>query len=318
MIVCKCPLRISLAGGSSDLEEFIEAHGYGAVISFTSNLYVYTTLFCDKNGYNKNLNNYIVSYTKEEKSKNIKSINNDVARECLIEIPTPPVKISFNAEIFSNGSGLAASSAYTAALIKSLNLFNNKNLSDLEICETALRVERKFNPLTGRQDPYGCGIAGLKKLEFFSDNNLVHPLQDDIFKKFNMHLIYTGVKRKSTKVLKSVDLKKVEKLLDTVELMESCIKYNKVDDFLNLINEGWQHKKQTSPLVVDDLSLRELDSKLDKNKKILTHRLCGAGGGGYFLSFSSKEDDPLEVFENFDNHIIPINIDSSGISYAHL
>ena len=44
MIVSKCPLRVSLAGGSTDLIEYVELFGRGSVISFPINLYTYIGL----------------------------------------------------------------------------------------------------------------------------------------------------------------------------------------------------------------------------------------------------------------------------------
>ena len=44
MIVSKCPLRVSLVGGSTDLQSFIDKYGYGQVISFPISLYTYISL----------------------------------------------------------------------------------------------------------------------------------------------------------------------------------------------------------------------------------------------------------------------------------
>ena len=44
MIVSKCPLRVSLVGGSTDLQGFIDQYGIGSVISFPHNLYTYITI----------------------------------------------------------------------------------------------------------------------------------------------------------------------------------------------------------------------------------------------------------------------------------
>ena len=60
MIISRCPLRISLVGGSTDLQEFIDHHGRGSVISLACNLYTYVTLFHDKNGFNTFFNKYII------------------------------------------------------------------------------------------------------------------------------------------------------------------------------------------------------------------------------------------------------------------
>ena len=82
MLVAKCPLRISLAGGSTDLQSFIDTHGFGSVINFPCNLYTYITLFQDKYGYNKQ-KKYIINYTRREEVDSLDEIKNDVARVVL-------------------------------------------------------------------------------------------------------------------------------------------------------------------------------------------------------------------------------------------
>ena len=69
MIISKCPLRISLIGGSTDLQGFIDKFGKGSVISFPSNLYTYITI-------NKNItdSNYKINYSTSEKTLNPKTI----------------------------------------------------------------------------------------------------------------------------------------------------------------------------------------------------------------------------------------------------
>jgi galactokinase/mevalonate kinase-like predicted kinase len=84
MITSKCPLRISLAGGSSDLEEYIQNEKYGSVISFPCNLYAYNTIFIDKNGYNRRSGEYIIEYTNRKNKIN----RQNRKRGCKIRIRT--------------------------------------------------------------------------------------------------------------------------------------------------------------------------------------------------------------------------------------
>ena len=43
MIYSKTPLRISLFGGGTDFPEFVSSHGFGQVLGFTIDKYVWTT-----------------------------------------------------------------------------------------------------------------------------------------------------------------------------------------------------------------------------------------------------------------------------------
>ena len=319
MILSKCPLRISLVGGSSDLEEYIEKETYGSVISFPCDLYVYNTIFVDKNGYNRSSGEYIIEYTKTEKTKSIKNIENNVAKCVLNYFKPEPLKISFYSDIFSHGSGLASSSAYVISLIKAMTVLENKRMSSYNICKLALDIERNFNPLTGREDTFGCGLGGLKRLEFIKNGNTIaRPLDDSIFSNFDMYLIYTGVKRNSTKILKSLNLKKVKSCIPLVHDMEDAITQNDEKSFFKIIQDGWDKKRQTSKLIQSQLKLLELDGLLKTCDLVKAHKLCGAGGGGYYLAFTEKGADLSCHIRNFEKISFKINIDNRGLTHTVL
>lgn len=221
MIISKCPLRVSLVGGSTDLEEFVQTYGMGSVVSFPINWYTYITI-------NKNITSdeYIINYSKNEKHSKAKDIQNDIAREVILEFNLPPIIMSFNSDIPSSGSGLASSSSYLIACIAAAASFVDKHMSQTEMCRLALNIERRFNPLTGYQDPYGCGLGGLKKLDFHKSGRVVtEQLTSSVIEKYNMYLFPTKTERVSTDILKTVDVKKTLPLLDLV------------DDFYNSIND---------------------------------------------------------------------------------
>lgn len=322
MILSKCPLRISLVGGSSDLEEFIQNQGFGSVISFPCNLYTYNTVFVDKNGYNRNSREYIVDYTKVEKTDSIEKIKNNVARYSLDYFKSKPLKVSFYSDIFSHGSGLACSSAYVISLVKALSVLESKRLSQFNICKTALEIERNFNPLTGRQDTFGCGIGGLKRLEFFPKQNVSIPLDDTLLNNFDMYLIYTGIKRKSTDLLKTLNFEKVKNGLQLVPELEKSILKKDDKTFFKIIKEGWKAKLKTSKQIQSNIKLIQMDTLLSKSSAVKAHKLCGAGGGGYFLVFTEKDVD-LEKslspkIRDFNKISFKINIDNKGVSHTIL
>jgi D-glycero-alpha-D-manno-heptose-7-phosphate kinase len=289
VIFSKCSLRISLAGGSTDLEAFVEDNGYGSVISFPCNLYTYITLFNDTNGYNNHLNKYIINYTKREEVSHIKNIENDVAREVLKFFNCKPLNLSFNADVFSDGSGLASSSSYLISCIRAVAEHKEIQMSEFDICNLALKIERLFNPLTGYQDIYGCGLNGFKKLNFSKGKKIkVEYLDSSFLNVFDMYLLYTNAKRKSTSLLETLDMEKVKEVLPLTLSMESSIKNKDYSCFLEIINEGWKRKKETSSLMVSNPDVLALDNALEEDKDILAHKLCGAGNGGYFLIFRKR------------------------------
>ena len=306
MITSKCSTRISLFGGSSDLQESIDRFGFGSVISFPCNIYSYISLSRDKYGCNTH-NDFLINYTKREEEKNIKDIKNDIARVVLDHFNCGPVTLNFHSDVFSSGSGLASSSAYLIACISCVADYMNIRLSSFEICALALKLERKFNPLTGYQDIYGCGLNGLKKLTFKKDKTVHSSLLDDSFlNNFNIFLKPTNIKRSSTKILSTIDIEKCQPILELVDRAFKAITQNNTKEFIELFKESWEYKKQTSPLVIENDELKDMDDNLEKNHNIFCHKLCGAGNGGYFLLFVNNEykPDPNEIRINVSENCL--------------
>lgn len=310
MIITNCPLRISLFGGSTDNPYFIKKYGYGAVISFACDLKTYVTIHEDKIGYNKHLHKYIVNYSSREEVTKIKDIKNDVVRVVLEHFYEDPMAISLTSDVYSQGSGLASSSAYIISLIKAISIKHGLNLSDTEICLCAHKLELKFNPFCGLQDPFGCGVGGFKKIEF-ERNDIVRYtfLPTKIFDLYDMHLVFTGVNRNSKNVLQNIsdNIEKSLGLLEIVTLAQEALYKEEYSKFLNYVNESWDLKKKTSNLITENPTVSEIDQMLLENPTVLAHKLCGAGNGGFYLVFSKKNSLTLSI------PYVKINMSSSGI-----
>lgn len=278
MIISKCPLRVSLVGGSTDLQSFIDTYDMGSVISFPCSLYTYITL-------NKRFDGmYRINYTHTETAKWPTQIQNDIAREVIKYFNLPPVTIAFNCDIPATGSGLATSSSYTIALVEAVNLFLKLNLSQFEVCELALKIERKFNKLTGYQDPYGCGLGGLKRLIFKSGISKVdvsyYNIPANILNGTSMYLVPTTIERSSQSILSTIDTGRSKLLLNTVDELEKSL--DNKNDFYRILNSSWELKKSTSLEIMNN-ELDKIESDLKSKYDIDGLKLCGAGGGGFFL-----------------------------------
>ena len=291
MLVASCPLRISLFGGSTDNPYFVERYGRGSVISFTSNLKTYVTISQDKFGFNKNNHKYIINYSRKEEVSLIKDIQNEVVRTVLNYYDMPPVHITLTSDAYSQGSGLASSSSYTISLIKACCLFLGKSITDNDACKLAFDLERTYNPYCGYQDPYGCGVGGFKRITFMDDNSITYEfLSTDIFEHYDTHLVFTGVTRNSKQILKNVtdNLDKVKPLLETCDDAYRTLIDGDYNKFLYLLDKSWSQKKKTSSIIVENETIRNIDLVLENNDTVCAHKLCGAGNGGFFLTFSKK------------------------------
>ncbi|MFK5968792.1 MAG: hypothetical protein QM487_01540 [Candidatus Marithrix sp.] len=309
MIIAKCPLRVSLVGGSTDLQAFIDKYERGSVISFPSTLYTYITI------HENHTDKYIINYSKKEEVDTAAEIKNDIAREALVYFNVNPITVTFNTDILSEGSGLASSSSYTIAMVKAVSMYKDINLSDSEICRIALDLERKFNPLTGYQDEYGSGIGGFKRIDFHKERRPLFRYLDVAFlERYDMYLVNTGIRRSSTQVLQSVNIDKSAALLPLVDQMEQAIEAEDYQTFEAIFNQGWQQKKTTSNLIDGSPKIKQMDDLFSNNPMIHAVKLSGAGGGGYFLLLCDKNIDD-KLHQQFDKlgKITKIQVSSDGV-----
>ena len=96
----------------------------------------------------------------------------------------------------------------------------------------------------------------------------------------------------STNVLKSVKVTNDSSLLDIVDDMEQSLLKGSRSEFIKIVKEGWDLKKKTSNRILSNESLKLLDQTFSEDDKILCHKLCGAGNGGFFLLFYKKGHTP--------------------------
>lgn len=318
MIICKSSLRVSLVGGSTDTDAFLSKYNRGSVISFTPDLYTFVSL------HENNLNKFVINYSIKEEVEDINLIKNDIVRECFKYFNTNYCTVTFNSNILSSGSGLASSSSYTVALIKAISIFQNLCLTDIEICNLALKIEKKFNPLAGQQDVYGCGMGGFKRIDFQLNKPPSFKYLDisHILNNYQMYLLNTNIIRNSTSVLKTIDADKSYNLLELVEQFEDSIIKKDTDTFFKIFNEGWNIKKTTSAEIINSSELLSIDQVLCSLNGVAGHKLCGAGGGGYFLIFVDKQTEKkFEFLINLKlqkNKLIKININSVAINGAKI
>ena len=294
MVISKCPLRVSLVGGSTDLQKFIDKYKVGKVISFPISLYTYITLSKRYDKY------YVINYTKREHVISPNDIKNDVAKVLIKYFNLPPVTISFNADIPTTGSGLASSSSYMVAAVAAACEFKKLDWSQAKICKIAHELELKFNPLTGYQDTYGCGLPSSKLMTFNGDVSI----KSIDLPKFNIFLHNTNINRSSTEILKTIDVDKSYPLLKLVDKVYSNLRKSNFKKFWDLLNDAWETKKNISSGIMND-KLKNIENKLKQDSQLKYLKLCGAGGGGYFLTMTENNQPILDS--------IQVYIDNKGV-----
>ncbi|MEQ8248024.1 MAG: GHMP kinase [Alphaproteobacteria bacterium] len=284
------PLRVSFAGGGTDLPEYYEK-GYGAVFSTAIDKHLYVTLKPLSPIYGIN---YRLNYSQSEQAQCIDEIENAIARECLrlVEVE-PPLYIGTVADLPAY-SGLGSSSSFAVGLLHALHAYRGERVSSGHIAEEAAHVEIEVlkRPM-GKQDHFAAAFGGLNYIRFRNDGGVsIEPQNinaskvDKLFD--NVLLFWTGLHRDSSEVLteqrQNVDDRtgELEAMREQAMSMRDvvCNGFD-IHKFGALLDEGWVLKQRLASSITNDRITNWY--RRAKQAGAIGGKLCGAGGGGFLL-----------------------------------
>ncbi len=289
IIITRCPYRVSLLGGSSDLEWFVEENGKGMSLGFSIKLFTRIII-----SYRKLNDRGILNYSSREIYKDIESISHPIIRSSFKRFNIQKkVELCSIGESIA-GSGLGSSSSFTVALVKAISEINSLGLNNNKIAHYASEIEIKdLQKPIGRQDQYLCALGGANILEFSPGgivNTKNHPKIIEAIENFskNLYLVNTSINRNATEKLS--DLKKQNSskkfIKDLLAISDSFIdkslELNTLDiqELLKLsMKKSWEIKKRMHGVMNQDLI--DFENKIIK-ADFSVLKLLGAGGGGYF------------------------------------
>lgn len=324
----KSPVRISFAGGGSDLTKFFSSNG-GAVINATISLFTHCTL-------TKNKDESISLFSQDlNKSFHADSLDNaeDISGEfnlIIAVLKTINPDFGFNLYLHSDypiNSGLGGSAVVASSILGCFNQTRQDKWTDLEIAELAFQAERILLDLPGGwQDQYATVIGGLNFMEFKSDENLIHPirLKKDLLNELeaNLVLCFTGIAHNSghihSKQKKELDKSDVtDRVIEAKNLtyeMRNNLLMGRFKDFGNSMHKAWQLKKSFS----EDISSSHLNDIYDNAIKngASGGKLLGAGGGGFFLFYAAAESRHklLNYLKSRDLQVFPFTFQKDGLT----
>lgn len=322
LVRARAPVRISFGGGGTDLTYFFAGNG-GAVINATIKMYAHSQLRkLDEERiviHSLDLNRKITVQTLEElfQHKEFELLAS------LIKLISPQYgfELSIHCD-YPVGSGLGGSSAVLASVLGCFNQFRNDPWDTHEMAELAFQAERLYSGVKGGwQDQYATVFGGFNFIEFFAEENIVHPLRINknvlLELEENLILCSTGIGHSSG----DIHADQQKRMLSDKEINESAIKNRELtykiksnllrgnlQEFGRLLHEGWCLKKQFS----EKISSKEIDRIYDiaKENGASGGKLLGAGGGGYFL-FYTEGTEKLKLLSKLRE----IGLVTQGISF---
>jgi D-glycero-alpha-D-manno-heptose-7-phosphate kinase len=297
VIHAKAPLRVSFAGGGTDVPPFPEQEG-GLVMSATINRYAYGAL-APRGDSQIGLESvdFSMSLNYGAEDELIFDGRLDLAKAAIRRMG----RGGYDLFLHSNappGSGLGSSSAVMVTLIGLLKEFHAQPLTDYDVAQLAFDLERKDLGIRGGlQDQYAATFGGFNLIEFEADRVIVNPLRisADVVHELehNMLLCYTGKTRSSDHIIEHQtsrwtggDEQALAGLRAGKELalaMKNALLQRRLNDFGDLLGTAWTEKKRLSPKISNEF----IDTAYEEAMKhgALGGKVTGAGGGGYMLFY---------------------------------
>jgi D-glycero-alpha-D-manno-heptose-7-phosphate kinase len=295
IIRAKAPLRISFAGGGTDVMPYPEEHG-GCVLNCTIDRYAYCTL--DLHNQNA-VNIRSLDYNVSTSYGSIKEMEYDGTLD-IIKAALKVLDVEQGMDVFVHsdvlpGAGLGGSSSVAVALVGALARCKRHRLDNYAVAEMAYRIEREEAGVKGgRQDQYAAAFGGMNFMQFIGNETIVTPLQlkQDILNEFQYRLMLcdTGKRRLSAGIIED-QIRRYQEQTEVVSAfektkelaleMKNALLNEDIEKIGVLLNEGWAAKKRFSEKITDPYidGLYEVGIK----NGALGGKLLGAGGGGYLL-----------------------------------
>jgi D-glycero-alpha-D-manno-heptose-7-phosphate kinase len=288
VIITRTPLRISFAGGGTDLPSFYRTHEGGAVTSAAIDRYVHV-LVNDK--FDRSIR---VAYSRTENVDKLDDLQHGLVREAMrLTGVSESLEVHTIADIPSEGTGLGSSSTLTVGLLNALYAHRGVLKDPAELAQEACRIEIDILGGTlGKQDQYIAAFGGLQYFEFHADDSVRAypiPLTRAEREELSGHLslFYTGITRQAETILKDQTSRTTQNRTSLLKLRtlagdaRNALVQHDWTRLGAILDDGWNLKRSLAP-GVSSAGIDELYARA-KSAGAWGGKITGAGGGGFLL-----------------------------------
>ena len=318
MIISKTPLRISFAGGGSDLAAYYKS-SYGSVVSTAIDKYIYITV-------NRKFDDLIrVSYSKTEMVGNVDEIEHNIIREALKLVGIEKgVEVVYMGDIplGSAGVGLGSSSSLAVGVLNALYAFKGQSVSAEKLARGACEIEIDILKCPiGKQDQYIAAYGGLQHIRFNGDDSVfVDPVicQYQTKEELNSKLLlfYTGVTRVSSSILAEQEQKTdinrsyLDKIVELAGELKEGLVGNDLSRFGEILHQGWLNKIK----LAGGITNAKINGYYERARKAgaVGGKILGAGGGGFLLLYCEQENQDKVREALSDLKAVPFGFEPQG------
>lgn len=323
LITSRTPLRVSFFGGGTDYPEYYQRFR-GSVLGCSIDQYIYiSALRMEKLiGYS-----YRLSYRKIEEVNEHSEIEHPVFREVFKWLKLDK---GWNIGVLSSlpaRSGLGSSSSFTVGLLNLLSHIKGLNYTRHDLARAAIFVERELlQENVGVQDQIHAAYGSLNRYEFNGDEFTIHPVRlhaptrDAI--NASLYLVHTGTQRYASQVVaeqmqntkdSKID-RELSQLYDLTIAGQKAFELSDPEAALQeaggLLADAWRVKRELSASISSPLIDEIFDGAMAGGA--LGGKLCGAGGGGFFLLMIPPHARERVQERMGDRRLIPIRMDEVG------
>lgn len=293
MIITQTPLRVSFAGGGTDLASYYEERE-GHVVSTAIDKFTYVIV---KERFDDDL---YLNYMRKEIRHDVASIDHELVREALRMTGVDRgIEVTLLSDIPSEGSGLGSSSSFTVGLLNAFYAYRGQQVTAERLAREAceIEIERLGKPI-GKQDQYIAAYGGLRSIRFCKDGSVETRevgLEASRVRDLGarLRLFYTGRTRKADAILSEQKRQTGDRLaeLDGIKALarglEGSLAAGDLDNLGEVLHANWKLKRKLASGISDD-AIEEMYDRA-RGSGALGGKICGAGGGGFLLVYCPLE-----------------------------
>lgn len=334
IIRSKAPLRIGLAGGGTDVSPYSDIYG-GAILNATISMYAYANITPRNDGkiiFRLNDKEELHEFEASEQLQYngnvdlLKAIYNKIVSKYTHKA------LSFELSTYVDappGSGLGTSSTLVVAVLGAFAEWLSLPLGEYDLAYLAYEIERvDLSMAGGKQDQYAATFGGFNFMEFYNnDKVIINPLRikDRIMNElaYNIVLFYTQTSRNSSDIIEqqqknvkaknSTSIEAMHKLKEQSVMMKEALLKGELDQIGEILNMGWQYKKQMaegiSTSLFEDLYQTALQAGATGGK------ISGAGGGGFIFFYcpGNTRHNVIKALEKFGGSVQRYEFTKQGL-----
>ncbi len=327
MLLVRTPVRISLAGGGTDLEAYYARYG-GMVVSTAIDKYFYVFVNpSGGNGVHISSSDYRSFHRWSREEKPVWDGDLRLPRAILHEFGIHDGLSIFLASEIPPGTGLGSSSTVAVALIKALATLSGQRLPAGDLAELAARIEiEKLGSPIGKQDQYAAAFGGLNAIYFEGEGVRVEPLALDLELRANLEerllLFFTGSSRSANDILREQRagtargsggvLEALHEIKKAAVECRSVLERGDLPRFGEILHEAWQHKKR----LAGSITSPRIEEAYERARRAgaAGGKITGAGGGGFLLLYCEPPRQPAlcAAMEALGLYRMDFHFDSGG------